>query len=587
MPKAPSNRTTRDILGTADNDVRRTQTHHHGTRHMIAAGHYLAALAGFEILEAGGNAIDAGVCAGLALGVLESAYVSIGGVAPIAIYLAENRQVLTISGLGTWPKAASCKFFHRHHGGEIPRGILRTVIPAAPDAWLTALRKYGTMSFRDIAGAAIRFARDGFAMYPLMASTIAASAKDFATWSSSAAIFLPNGASPEVGRLFKQTDLASTLQYMVDEEVAAGGLDRAAGLSAVRRAFYQGDIAATITTFHQHNGGLLAMDDMAAFRVEEEPAVCARFADIDVYACGPWCQGPMLLQELNILDGIDLRTLRHNSVEYIHVVTEAIKLAAADREAYYGDPRFVHVPLEYLLSQQHAAERRRLIDPARAFPDLPPPAATPGNHVPRKADSIELDTSYVCVVDKYGNAFSATPSDGATASPVIPGLGFVASPRGSQSWTDPSHPSAIMPGKRPRLTPSPAIGIRDGRFLMPFGTPGHDTQAQVMLQAFLNVAVFGMDLQAAVEAPRFASLSFPSSSSPHRSDPGRLLVESPLHAEMHDRLAALGHSSESWPTTGADYFQNVSAACMVMADATNGVIKGAADPRRPAYAVGW
>jgi gamma-glutamyltranspeptidase/glutathione hydrolase len=554
-----------------------------GTRHMIAAGHYLATLAGFEILEAGGNAIDAGVCTGIALSVLESAYVSFAGVAPIAIYLRETGKVITISGLGPWPRAASCELFQREHNGKIPKGILRTVVPGAPDAWLVALREYGTMSFSDVAAAAIRFARDGFPMYELMTSTIAASVDEIATWPSSAALFLPNGAAPALGSIFRQTELAATLQYMADSEKAAATQGRAAGLIAARDAFYRGDIARTIAAFHKMHGGLLTMEDLASYGSEIEPAIQTRFADIDVYGCGPWCQGPMLLQELNILDGVDLRTLGHNSLEYVHLLTETIKLGAADREAYYGDPRFVDVPLDRLLSRAYAAERRASIDPSRAFPGLPPAGDTRAT----VARGIELDTSYVCVVDRHGNAFSATPSDGMTASPVIPGVGCVASPRGSQSWADPTHASGLAPGKRPRLTPNPAITIREGRFVMPFGTPGADTQTQVMLQVFLNRVVFGMELQAAVEAPRFASLSFPSSSSPHEYRPGRLLMEGPLHADLHTGLARLGHQVEAWPETGPDYFQNVSAACAVSVDLTTGVLQGAADPRRPAYAVGW
>jgi gamma-glutamyltranspeptidase / glutathione hydrolase len=564
-----------------------------GSRHMIAAGHYLAALAGFEVLEAGGNAIDAGVCAGLAISVLESAYVSFGGVAPMVIRLADTGRVFTISGLGCWPRAASCEFFQSRHGGVIPRGILRTVVPAAPDAWLTALRDHGTMSFRDVSAAAIRFARDGFAMYPLMADTIAAFASDIAEHPSSAAIYLPNDAPPVVGRLFKQADLAATLQYMADEEAAVGG-GRGAAIDAARNAFYRGDIAATMAAYHRANDGWLTMEDLAAFRSDVEPAVRARFADIDIYGCGPWCQGPMLLQALNLLDGMDVGALGHNSAAYVHLVTEAIKLAAADREAYYGDPHFVAVPMERLLSSAYAAERRRLIDPAHAFADLPPPGnvgQSPASSMQpqgqTRASNSDLDTSYVCVVDRHGNAFSATPSDGLTGAPVIPGLGFVPSPRGSQSWVDPAHPACVMPGKRPRLTPNPAIAVRDGEFVMPFGTPGQDTQTQVMLQVFLNLVVFGMDLQAAVEAPRFASLSFPSSSSPHKHVPGRLLVEAALHAQVGDALRRLGHRAEQWPDSGADYFMNISAACAVMADTATGVIKGAADPRRPAYAIGW
>jgi gamma-glutamyltranspeptidase/glutathione hydrolase len=552
-----------------------------GTRHMIASGHYLATTAGFEILQAGGNAIDAGICAGLAISVLESAYVAFAGVAPMTIYLRDSGRVITVSGLGTWPKAASCELFQSQHGGQIPKGILRTVVPAAPDAWLVALRDYGTMSFGDVVASAIRLARDGFAMYPLMADTLRFFAADIAAYPSSAAIYLPGGVAPAVGQVFCQHDLAATVQFMADQEAAAASRGRAAGIDAARDAFYRGDIAATIADFHRDNGGLMTREDLAEYRTEIEPALRSRFAGTDIYGCGPWCQGPMLQQALNILDGMALRELGHNSAAYVHVVTEAIKLAAADREAFYGDPRFVSVPLDRLLSTAYAAQRRRLIDSRQASVGLPPQGDAAG---PRSTD---LDTSYVAVVDRHGNAFSATPSDGLTGSPVIPGLGFVASPRGSQSWTDPRHPACIMPGKRPRLTPNPAIAIRQGHYVMPFGTPGQDTQTQVMLQVMLNLMVFGMELQEAVEAPRFASLSFPSSASPHTYVPGRLLVEPGLHEYVGDALVRLGHRAECWPDSGSDYFMNANAACAVLADRTTGVIKGAADPRRPAYAIGW
>ena len=549
-----------------------------GMRHLCASCHYLASTAAFEILEAGGNAVDAGVCAGLVLGVVESAYVSIGGVAPIAIYLADSGEVVTISGLGTWPRAASCEYFQRHHDGALPKGILRTVVPSALDAWVTALSRYGTMSFREVAAAAIRFARDGFVMYQLMADTLAATADDIASWPANAAIYLPNGAPPELGQRFVQSDLGRSLQYLADEESAAEVHGRVGALQAARDAFYRGDIAATIAEYHAKNGGLLSREDMAEFHVDVEPALRSRFRDIDLYACGPWCQGPMLLEQLGILDGIDLHGLCHNSAGYVHVLTEAIKLAAADREAYFGDPKFVNVPLKMLLSPDYAAQRRALIDPSCAAPD---------SAQAESAASIYLDTSYVAVVDRHGNAFSATPSDGVTSGPIVPGTGLLISPRGAQSWTDPRHPSAIMPGKRPRLTPNPAIAIRAGEFVMPFGTPGHDTQTQVMLQTLLNIVVFGMDLQQAVEAPRFSSLSFPSSAWPHADQPGRLLLEPEIESRIGSALTAMGHRAEIWPQTGPDYFTNVSCACAIMVETKTGVLKGAADPRRPGYAIGW
>lgn len=559
---------------------------------MVSAGHYLAAEAGFAILEAGGNAIDAGVAAGIALGVVQSDFVNVAGVAPIMIYLAEADEVLTISGLGTWPQAATLDLFIEKHGGVVPQGIERVVVPAAPDAWITALARFGTMRFCEVAAAAIRFARDGFVMYPLMAELIEGNAEGYARWPANAAVYLPGGRPPRVGELFVQADLGRSLQYMADEEAAAGG-GREAGLAAARAAFYEGDIARTITDYHRENRGLLTMADMAAFRVEVERPLMTCFGGLDVYSCGPWCQGPVLLQMLTLLDGMDLGALGHNSPAYVHILTEAMKLAFADRDRHYTDPRLVPVPMAALLSPDYAARRRTLIDSGRAWPEMPP-AGDPtgaGVTVPEpRADggdagdsSAALDTSYVAVVDRHGNAFSATPSDVAHQAPMVPGTGLCPSSRGSQSWAVAGHPGAIAPGKRPRLTPNPALARRPGRSLMPFGTPGGDVQCQAMLQTLLNMEVFGMEPQAAVEAPRFATYSFPGSFEPHAYTPGRLVLEGRIEAATGERLAALGHGVEWSP----ERTWRAGGMCLIAADLETGVLSGAADPRRASYAVGW
>jgi len=492
------------------------------TRHAIAAGHYLAATAGFAILEAGGNAIDAGCAAGIALGVLQSDLVDVAGVAPIMIYLADKREVVTIAGLGTWPKALDPELFMREHGGKIPKGVIRTVVPAAPDAWITALRRYGTMSFGEVAAAAIRLARDGFPMYPLMAASLKRHEPDHRAWPSSAAIFLPDGRAPEAGDIFRQTDLAGSLQYMADEERAAAGRSangrgREAGLEAARDAFYRGDIAKKIVAFMKEQGGLLSAEDLAEYHSPVGPPERRRFGDLEVFTCGAWCQGPVLLQTLALLEGTDLAGLGCNSADYVHHLAEAMKLAFADREAYYGDPAMIEVPLATLISEEYAAERRKQIRPDRAWPEMPPPGEL-GSQAgrgfgdftrPSGDPNPEPDTSYVCVADRHGNLFSATPSDGSYGSPVVPGTGLIPSNRGSQSRPDPRHPAGVAPGKRPRLTPNPALAIKGGDRFMPFGTPGGDVQTQAMLQVLLNRFVFGQDLQSAIESPRFASYSYP------------------------------------------------------------------------------
>jgi gamma-glutamyltranspeptidase/glutathione hydrolase len=289
-----------------------------------------------------------------------------------------------------------------------------------------------------------------------------------------------------------------------------------------------------------------------------------------------------------------LHRLGHNSVGYLHRITEAVKLAFADREAYFGDPRLVDVPMAALLSRDYALKRREQIRADRAWPEMPPAgdprALRAGAGAPRRAALVaehawqapELDTSYACVVDRHGNVFSATPSDGSFSSPVVPGLGIIPSSRGSQNWADPDHPSGVAPGKRPRLTPNPAIAIKPGKMKMPFGTPGGDVQTQAMLQVFLNVHLFGMEPQDAIEAPRVASYSFPSSFEPHAYHPGRLNLESRIDKPTGEALGRLGHKVEWWP----DWTWLAGAVCTIVADQETGVLKGGADPRRPSYAVG-
>ena len=557
------------------------------TQHAISAGHYLAATAGFDILQAGGNAVDAGCAAGIALGVLQSDLVDVAGVAPIMIYLGDQQEVVTIAGLGPWPKALDPELFIREHNGKIPKGVLRTVVPAAPDAWITALRRYGTMSFGEIAAAATRLARDGFPMYPLMAESLRRHEADHRAWPSTAAIFLPNGRLPEPGEVFRQTDLAASLQYMADEERAAASRGREVGLEAARDAFYRGDIAHKIVAFMKQEGGLLSAEDLAEYRSPIGPPERRRFGDLEVFTCGAWCQGPVLLQTLALLEGTDLASLGHNSPDYIHHLAEALKLAFADREAYYGDPAIVEVPLATLISSEYAAERKKLIRPERAFPEMPPPGDL-GQAGARFRASIgdpnpEPDTSYVCVADRFGNLFSATPSDGSYGSPVVPGTGLIPSNRGSQSRPDPRHPAGVAPGKRPRLTPNPALAIKGRDRFLPFGTPGGDVQTQAMLQVLLNLFVFGQDVQPAIESPRFATYSFPSSFAPFEYYPGRLAVEGRVPEAVTAELARRGHQIHRWP----DWIWTAGAVCAILADRRRGVLEAGADPRRAAYALGW
>ncbi len=582
-------KTAGDVIG-----LRGLTTHGNvltGTRHMVSAGHHAAAHAGFLILEAGGNAVDAGVATGLALGVTCCDLVNVAGVAPTMIRLAATGEVITIDGLGVWPAKASSAYFREKHGGRIPDGLMRAVVPGAPSGWITALERYGTMSFGEVAAAAIRLAGEGFAADPRFCDTLVANQDKYRRFPGNTAVFLPNGRPPTPGEIFQQTDLARSIQYMVDEEKAAASKGRAAGLAAAHRAFYEGDIAATICRYHADNGGWLTREDMAGFRARLEAPVHIRQGRLDLYTCGAWSQGPLLPMLMRMLAKDDLAALGHNSPAYVHLLTEAVKLACADREAYFGDPRFVDVPLEALLSPELQAKRRALIDPERSFPGLREPVAIDGRaraavpNVPfERTPALSPDTTYCCVIDSAGNVFSATPSDASYDAELIPGTGMIASGRGSQSWADAGHPSEVMPGKRPRLTPNPAIAIlEDGRALMPFGTPGGDVQTQAMLQVLLNVSVFGMDLRTAVEAPRFASYAFPSSFEPHEAYPNRLAVEGRMEEATFQGLEALGHDVLRWP----DWTRLAGTVNTIVKDTRAGVLTAAADPRRATYAVGW
>jgi gamma-glutamyltranspeptidase / glutathione hydrolase len=405
-------------------------------------------------------------------------------------------------------------------------------------------------------------------------------------------VFLPKGRPPQPGELFVQAELGKTLQYLADVEKANGRKGRRLALRAARDAFYKGDVAAAIVKYHKREGGLMRMEDFAEFSIKFEPTVKAKFHGIEVHACGPWSQGPVVPMALNMLKGDNLEALGHNSPEYIHVVTEALKLAFADRHQHFGDPNFVKVPMKGLMSDAYAKHRRGMIAPDRACPGMPP-AGDPATlaDLPHRwmtpAQSEDApgpgDTTYTCCIDRHGNAFSATPSDGSNNSPIIPGIGILCSGRGTQSWSDPTHPCSVAPGKRPRLTPNPALAFRNGKVLMPFGTPGGDVQPQAMLQVFLNVNAFGMDAQAAIEAPRFANYSFPGSFEPHAYFPGRLYLEGRIPAATGDVLRQLGHKVHWWDA----YTWLAGAPCTIVVDHKTGVMHGGADPRRPAYVLGW
>ena len=562
-----------------------------GHTHMVSAGHPLAAQAGYAILEAGGNAVDAGVASAMVLGVAQSDLVGFAGVAPIMIRHPGTGAVTTISGLGRWPRAADIDHLVRAHDGHVPHGVLRTIVPGAPDAFITALELFGTMSFAEVAQGAIQAAGDGFIMHDLMAQTIAENEDNYRRWPSNRQIYLPNGRPPRVGENFIQSDLAGALGYMADQEAAAGG-GRIAGLSAARDAFYKGDIARAIVQCNEDQGGWIAMADLADFRVGIEDPITVNHRGVTLHACGAWCQGPSMAQIWSFLDNTDLASLGHNSPRYIHLLTEVIKLVLADRELHIGDPEFVDVPLDRLLSKGHATERLALMRPDAVLRGVDlwggdrldhgaPVEKAPLEKALLK-QAVAQDTSYACAVDADGLVVSITPSDGSATSPVIPGWGITASPRGSQSWAVPGHPSCVAPWKRPRLTPNPAIAVTDAGAVIPFGSPGADVQCQAMLQVLLNITAFDMAPQAAVEAPRFATYSYPDSFEPHGAPPDVLRMESRIDRATKAALQTKGHDVEDWPAM----VWKAGAVCAIVAEPDKRLLTGAADPRRPCMAIG-
>ena len=561
-----------------------------GKRYAVACGHYLAATAAVRVLERGGNAVDAGVTAAMALAILQPDIVSFSGVAPTLVYRKSDRTVHSLAGLGWWPQSTDIERLRSEGNGVVPDGLLRTVMPAAPATHIEALLQFGTISFEEAASAAHEIARDGFAAYPGFVRHMEKFQDKYRRWPSSADIYLPGGRPPRIGEIFRQEQLARSIAGMMQAERSAAG-NRAAKLRAARDHYYKGPIAEGIAAFHREHRGFVTREDLAAFEVPVEKSISCSYKAHQIHSCDTWCQGISLLQSLKILEGIDLPALGHNTPAYIHMTGEALNLAFADREAYVGDPRFVDVPVAGMLSAEYAATQRARIDTAKAFGALPAPGRPPGtsrvafvpllSSYPTAVPGTALDTIYCCVVDADGNAYSATLSDNARDTPVIPSLGGTVSSRGAQGRLEAGHPAEVRPGKRPRLTPAPALALSDGEFVMGFGTPGGDVQTQAMLQVYLNVTEFGMTVQQAIEEPRFGTFIFPNSFSPHAI--GKFNVESRVPDSTLAALKNLGHPVQSWsaltPAAGA--------VCAIRRDPETGWLHAGADPRREAYAIAW
>jgi gamma-glutamyltranspeptidase/glutathione hydrolase len=556
-----------------------------GSHYAVSSGHYLASAAAMRVLDAGGNAVDAGVTAAMALAILQPDVVSFAGVAPTLVYLKAEGKVISLAGLGYWPAATDVGRLRAEGGKSVPEGILRHVVPAAPATHVEALRRFGTLSFEQAVTPAYQLARDGFYLYPELRDSLEIHAGEIDRYRENAAIFRPGGRTPEVGARLKQADLARTIERMIEAERKAPG-DRAAKLRAVHDCFYKGSIADDIAAYHRRHGGFMSRDDLAGFEVPVEPSISVRYRGFEIHSCDVWCQGHVLLQALKMLEDLDLKALGWNSVRYLHTLSEAMNLAFADREAYVGDPKFIKVPTRELLSAEYAARQRARIDANKAFGRMPDSGLLHKSFSfqPSKGEvAIAPDTIYCCVADKYGNAFSATPSDTMYDTPMVEGLGFAPSARGVQGRLEPEHPLFVEPGKRPRLTPNPALALREGEFAMAWGTPGGDVQCASMLQVFLNATEWRLSMQEAIEAPRVAPFSFPNSFAPNAYFPGRLCVENRFPEETIAALEKLGHDVELWPEKS----WSMGSVCAILRDPATGLLHAGADPRRPGYALAW
>jgi len=561
-----------------------------GTHEMVGAANNLEVEAGLRILTKGGNAIDAGVATVLAAAVTEQSRFGLGGEMPLLVKLA-GKPVIAISGIGTAPAKATVEFYKNRHAelwededriAPIPAiGILSAPVPGVFDGVILALSRYGTMSFAEVAAPAIDYAASGFPIAEEFAAFIRGNQRFLELWPASRDFFLPGGTSPDRGEIFREPTLARTLRALVAVEKKAAG-DRQAKLRAVRDYFYKGALANRIAAFSEHNGGLIAYKDLAGFHAETDRPRSTTFHGYEIVKPGFWTQGPVMLEALNLLEGYNLRSLGQNSPEYLHTVIEAVKLAFADRDRYYGDPKFSHIPEEILLSKSYAAERVKLIDPAHASLEHRPGTFGAPLQMERVTTASRIpahDTTCVNVVDRKGNVFSATPSGAWLPSVIADDTGVPFSSRMQSFVLTPGHPNQVAPGKRPRVTLSPTIVLKDGKPFLALSTPGGDNQDQALLQVLLNIIEFGMSSQEAVEAPRFQTEHFYSSFGNHEFTPGRLSLEGRIPKATADKLTALGHH-----VTLAGDWSNSSAPTVIKI--SGGVLDGGADPRRARFIFG-
>jgi gamma-glutamyltranspeptidase / glutathione hydrolase len=548
-----------------------------------------------RILEAGGNAFDAAVGGQAALGVTDFALNGVGSDAVLLVYNARDKKVYSINAEPRAPKLATIEWYEKNNGGKIPQsdGLLAGGLPGVVDAWYTLLDRWGTMSFEQVLQPAIDLAENGFPLSEYGASYIAET-KKILKYPTTVKIYLPNGQPPKAGQILKNPDLARTLRKLVEAEKANQSKGRHEALKAARDRFYKGDIARDLAAFSEANGGLFRYDDFAEYTVEVETPVSTNYRGYQVYKNPSASQGPAELIALNLLEGYDLKALGLNTPDYLHTSAEAVKLAMADREKYLGDMDFIKIPYDGLLSKNYASERRKLIDPAKASLELRPGAPEkfmanadvldrPVHEVLDGNASHEGDTSYMAIVDKDRNMVSFEPSlhSGFGTGVVMGDLGFIFNCRGDYYSLVRGEANALAPGKRPRSTLQSTLIMKDNQPWAILGSPGGDDQVMRTMQTLINMVDFGMNIQQAIEAPRWSSRSFPASPFPHTMVPGDISVESRIPEATRDALAARGHKVRVAPPW------SLGSNAGIVIDATTGVLSAGADPRVDAYAWAW
>lgn len=567
-----------------------------GQRGIVAAGRHYSVEAGMTLFRNGGNAVDAGVAGVLAASVCEISHFGFGGESPIIIYEPRSGETVVINGQGPAPLAANYEMFRDEP--QVPgNGPLGATVPAVLDAVALALERFGTKSLGEVLAPAIELA-DGFPMYAFLHGYMVSQKDASILYPSTAETYYPEGNIPDVGELFRQPNLAATFRALAEaeQEALVGGASREQAIRAGRDRFYKGDIAHRIADAVQRDGGLMTYEDLAGYHGRFETPATTTFHDYTVHKAGAWNQGPVLLQTLNLLEGFDLREMGHGSTRYIHTLTEAIKLAYDDRDSYYGDPDFSDVPLAGLLSKEYASERRKLIDPGRAYaghrpgnpypfdPGLNAPPATYRPTSPSGEDKEVGDTTCVNAVDASGLLFSATPSSGwlLGGAYVAGDTGVPMSNRMQAFVADPRSPNVVAGGKRPRTTLTPTIVLRDGKPFLAISTPGGDTQDQQILNVLLALTRFDMGLQAAVEAPRINSRHMFATFGSHRDDPLVLEVESRIAPGVIEALRQKGHKILLRGPWGVS-----TGITAVGINPETGTLRGAADVRRERYISGW